>query len=124
MNFSGKRWIGLTTFSLLSLELVDIAGTLVAFGAGGIDGFFVLQRGGGAFRAQEVFGSRGAAFCQDGHEWTLENQRGQRGVGVDDLSPSGMDAADLEGLSFKREFVAAWEVCVQRSVISMSSVSK
>lgn len=34
----------------------------MAFGAGGIDGFFVLQRGGGAFRAQEVFGSRGVAF--------------------------------------------------------------
>ena len=101
---------------------------LVAFGAGGIDGFFVLQRGGGAFRAREVFRSRGVGFFV---KMDMNGPLRTKGSTTSrcwwsqsiTLAPnSGMDAADLEGLSFKREFVAAWEVCVQGSVISWQMV--
>lgn len=132
MNFSGKRWIGLTTFSVLSLELVDCwkkklrelgriwrrwhrwifctsKGWRSVQGSGGFQvprcWFFVKMDMNGPLRTKGSTTSR----CWWSQSITLAPN-------------SGMDAADLEGLSFKREFVAAWEVCVQGSVISWQMV--
>lgn len=119
MNFSGKRWIGLTTFYLLSLELVDcwkkeIAGTWWHLAQVASMDFLYFKGVAERSGLRRFSGPEVLLFTR----WTWMDPwepKGQWGVGVDDLSPSGMDAADLEGLSFQREFAAAWEVCAMIS---------
>ena len=92
MNFSGKRWIGLTTFYLLSLELVDcwkkeIAGTWSHLAQVASMDFLYFKGVAERSGLRRFSGPEVLLFTR----WTWMDPwepKGQRGVGVDDLSPS------------------------------------